>query len=358
MNFPLNLHARLSEQIAALAPVVAGKPFAMFTLARMMLKDGQSEKAFDLCNAALRLAPDNRKLAARIEAFINATVPDWHIPMLLDEARNAAYDAALRRAVTPNSRVLEIGCGSGLLAMMAARAGAREVGTCEMTPAIAHKATEIVARNGYGDRVRVIAKHSSMLDAETDLGGRADILVSEIVDNKLLGEAVLSAHEHALRDLLKAGARVIPARGAIRVALAHNGRQAPNFTKIAGFDLSAFRSLAPPVRDYLIGDELLTLRSDGADLFSFDFATARYCQPAEASRDCISSGGKVNGVAQWIALSLDEVTQHENRPNRGAYSAWGVMFYSFAREIDTVPGEEIRIYGAHDRGDLTIWADT
>src|SRR5262249_41477952 len=101
------------------------------------------------------------------------------------------YEAALRRAITPNSKVLEIGCGSGLLAMMAARAGAAAGVSCEMGTAIAGKAAEIGARNGDSDRVRVIAKHSSMLDAETDLGGRADVLVSEIVDSALLGELVL-----------------------------------------------------------------------------------------------------------------------------------------------------------------------
>ena len=42
-----------------------------------------------------------------------------------------AYDAALRRAIRPGCRVLEIGTGSGLLAMMAARAGAAQVVTCE-----------------------------------------------------------------------------------------------------------------------------------------------------------------------------------------------------------------------------------
>jgi SAM-dependent methyltransferase len=353
-----SLTAQLKDQIAALERVVAGHPHAMFTLARMLLSDGQGGKAFDLCNAALRLAPDDRKLATTIKRFVNATVPAWHIPVIRDEARNAAYEAALRRAVTPNSRVLEIGCGTGILAMMAARAGAREVVTCEMTPAIADKAAEIVARNGYSDRVRVIAKHSTMLDAETDLGGRADILVSEIVDNALLGEAVLPAHERAVRDLLKPGARVIPARGTIRVALACDGRKTPDLTNIAGFDLSAFQPLAPALQTYPVSDERLTLRSDAGDLFSFDFASARYCPPAEASLDCVSTSGTVNGITQWIALTLDEVTHYENRPKHGAYSAWGIMFHAVAQPIETIPGQTLKVCGAHDREQLTIWVET
>ncbi len=49
--------------------------------------------------------------------------PAWHFPMVADRPRNDAYDQALRRAA-PGRRVLDIGSGSGLLAMMAARAGA------------------------------------------------------------------------------------------------------------------------------------------------------------------------------------------------------------------------------------------
>jgi len=354
-----SLAAPLKDQIAALEPLVAGRPHAMFELARMMAEDGQSAKAFDLCQAAPRLAPDDGKLAAGIRSFVNASVPAWHFSIVFDEARNAAYEAALRRAVTPDSRVLEIGCGTGLFAMMAARAGARSVVACEKTPAVANKAAEIVARNGYTDRVRVIAKHSSALDVEADLGGRADVLVSELIGNRLVFESLLSAHEHAVRDLLKPGARIIPARGVVRVALGHDKRKIPNLTNIAGFDLSPFESLARPAEDYLVGDELLTLRSDAADLFSFDFASARHFPPAEASLDCVSTGGEVNGVAQWIALTLDETTHYENRPTPGKkYSAWAVQFYRFARSIRTVSGQTIRIHGAHDRQLLRIWADT
>jgi SAM-dependent methyltransferase len=353
-----SLAAPLKDQIAALEPLVAERPHAMFTLARMLQHDGQSAKAFDLCHAALRLAPGDGKLAAGIQAFVSATVPTWHFTMLQDQARNAAYDAALRRAVTPDSRVLEIGSGSGILAMMAARAGARRVVTCEMTPAIADKAAEIVARNGYADRVRVIAKHSSALDAEADLDGRADILVSEIIGNGLINEFVLPAHEHAVRDLLKPGARIIPARGAVRVALAHDSGKIADMTNIAGFDLSPFETLAPRTQTYLVGDERLTLRSEAVDLFAFDFTSVRHCPPAAVSLDCVSTGGEVNGVAQWIALTLDEITHYENRPMRGAKSAWGVMFYAFPHLIRTGAGQKMRIHAAHDREQLTIWTDT
>jgi type II protein arginine methyltransferase len=332
--------AELKEKIAALEPLVTGKPHAMLALARMMQQDGQGAKALDLCHTALRLAPEDGRLAAKIKRFVTETVPAWHFYMLRDEMRLAAYDAALRRAVTPTSRVLEIGTGSGILAMMAARAGAGSVVSCEMTPAIARQATEIIAQNGYVGRVRVVAKHSHKLDAETDLGGRPDVLVSEIIGSGLLGESVLSAHEHAVRHLLKPGARVIPARGAVRVALAHYALDVSDLTNVAGFDLSAFKSLARPLRRVSAGDSGLTLRGDPADLFVFDFASVQYCPPAQTSLELVSAGDEVNAVVQWIALTLDEATHYENRPAPGRTSAWAAILHPACRRCSDGPRPE------------------
>ncbi len=111
-----------------------------------------------------------------------------------------------------------------------------------MVPAIAEAARTIVARNGYEGRVRVIAKKSSDLDVEADLGGRADLFVSEIVTNSLLGEDMLPLTEHAVRELLVPGAQVIPRRGLVRVALARDEKfERHRMDTVDGFDLSPFK---------------------------------------------------------------------------------------------------------------------
>jgi type II protein arginine methyltransferase len=348
--------AELKDQIAALESRVLGNPAAMLSLARMLRKDKQNARALAMCRAALALAPKDAKLAAQVQVFVNDAVPQWHFSIVKDAARNEAYDTALRRTVTPASRVLEIGAGTGLLAMMAARAGAAEVFTCEMNPAVAEKAAEIVALNGFAGRVRVIAKHSDTLDANADMGGRADILVSEIVSNNLLGQDVVPAHERAMRHLMKPGARVIPARGRVRVALAYDARvEARSLATVAGFDLSPFDALAQSVRQIRVGEEKLSLMSEPADLFVFDFASPDYCAPSQSSVALASSGGRVNGITQWIALDLDEVTGYENRPGPGAKSCWAALFYPFWKPIDTRPRETIRVCGSHDRHHVSIW---
>ena len=52
--------------------------------------------------------------------------------------------------------MLDIGSGTGLLAMMAARGGARKVTSVEMVPAIAEVARQIVEANGYSEVITVL----------------------------------------------------------------------------------------------------------------------------------------------------------------------------------------------------------
>ncbi len=350
--------AELADKIAALMPHAEGNPAAMIQVARMMRRDGQREQALAQCRKALALAPQDAELIAQANRFLGEDVPAWHFVIVRDERRNTAYDEALCRAIRPGSRVLEIGTGTGLLAMMAARAGAAEVITCEMTPAIAEAAREIVARNGFADRVRVIAKHSDKLDVEADLHGPVDVLVSEIVSNNLLSQDVLATHERAVRDLLKPGGHVIPARGSIRVALAEDLRDdQERLGEIGGFDLSPFNALMPRVRQIRVGHERLKLRSEAADLFVFDFGASRFCAPARTSTVCVATGGRVNGIAQWIALDMDGDTRYENHPAPDTTSCWAVQFHPLLRTIDLSLEQEIRVFSSHDRHQVSIWCD-
>lgn len=58
----------------------------------------------------------------------HASIPRWHFWMVLDTARNIAYELAIRQAIealqlsgVQRVKVLDIGAGSGLLSLFAAR---------------------------------------------------------------------------------------------------------------------------------------------------------------------------------------------------------------------------------------------
>ena len=64
-----------------------------------MGKDGQRERALSLCHKALALAPTDAELVGHANRFLSRDLPAWHFSIACDDVRNAAYDAALRRAV-------------------------------------------------------------------------------------------------------------------------------------------------------------------------------------------------------------------------------------------------------------------
>jgi SAM-dependent methyltransferase len=349
----------MPEQLSldALIARAAENPLALARLAGVLFNMGEKARANETALKALRSAPDDAAVRSLVSGILSQGVPRWHFNLVRDAARNAAYEAALGRAVTGQTRVLEIGAGSGILAMMAARAGARNVVTCETVPAIAEAAREIVALNGFADRVRVVAKKSYDLDPGADMGGLADVLVSEIISNTLVGEDALPVTEHAVRVLLKPGAKIIPARGLVRVALAHDAKlHLARMDTIDGFDLSPFNRLATSFYRLPRGDTRLTLMSVPVDLFDFDFQSGGPFPAATAAKTLTSSGGRANGLAQWIALQMDESGWYENDPVPGTSSAWAVMFWPFPAPRDCAPGTAVEICGSHDRHRLSIWA--
>jgi len=131
--------------------------------------------------------------------------PVEHARMLHDVRRTNDYLAALAAAVRPQDVVLEIGTGSGVLAVAAVRAGARHVYAIEGSD-IADVAEHVFAVNGVEDRVTLIPGWSR----HVELPERADVLVSEVIGNEPLEEEILETTLDARRRLLKPDARLIP----------------------------------------------------------------------------------------------------------------------------------------------------
>ncbi len=166
--------------------------------------------------------PDEAPAATAIESLVEAgaivadadagdrwgwTDPAEHARMLDDSRRTAAFVAAIRETVRPDDVVLDIGTGSGILAITAALAGARHVYAIEASD-IATVAERAIAANGVADRVTLLRDWSTRVE----LPERASVLVSEIIGADPLEEDLLGSTLDARRRLLRADARLVPQR--------------------------------------------------------------------------------------------------------------------------------------------------
>jgi SAM-dependent methyltransferase len=352
-----------AQDWAALVAAAGGEPLQLARIADRIAERieslGDTAKGYELAaealSQALRLAPQDPEIRTIAGELFSESVPAWHGTIVTDRARNQAYDAALRNAIEPGMRVLEVGTGTGILAMMAARAGAAEVITCEANPVIAQRARQIVAENGYADRVRVIGKHSNDLRLGVDLTEPADVFVSEIISGSLLNEAVLPVVQDVVPRLLKPDGIVIPFRGTIRVALAwYDGAPSMRLGTIEGFDLSAFNAVLAPHYSLQVEDTLLTKSSAAADLFAFTFQSGGP-YPDNRAALTLRAKARANGVVQWIRIRADRDTYYENEPGTGEGSSWCAEFHPFLDGRTAEAGEDVVVHGSHGQTALRIW---
>jgi len=128
-----------------------------------------------------------------------------HRSMAFDLARNRAYAAAIERVITPNSVVLDVGCGLGIHGLVAARAGARKVYFVD-TESVVHCALEVAQRNGFGDRVQAFQGRIE----DVELPEKVDVIVSVFTGNLLFSEDLLPSLYAARDRWLKPGGALIP----------------------------------------------------------------------------------------------------------------------------------------------------
>ncbi|XP_065213490.1 protein arginine N-methyltransferase 7 [Planococcus citri] len=147
--------------------------------------------------------------------------------MLHDTDRNRKYYDALKISIDKvhasgkKAYVLDIGTGTGILSMMAARCGADAVFACEFFKPMSACAEKIIALNGFKDKIKVIHKGSTQLTVgeNGDLPHRANILVTEVFDTELIGEGAVKTFTHAQQELLEDNPIVIPSVGRVYAAV-------------------------------------------------------------------------------------------------------------------------------------------
>ncbi|XP_010695157.2 protein arginine N-methyltransferase 1.6 isoform X1 [Beta vulgaris subsp. vulgaris] len=249
-----------------------------------------------------------------------------YLDMLNDSCRNKAYREAIDKTVTRPCCVLDIGAGTGLLSMIAARAmptnsdSKGSVFACESYLPMFKLMRKLVRCNSLDKNIKIINKRSDELIIGVDIPARADILVSEILDSELLGEGLIPTLQHAHDELLVQNPLTVPYRAIVYGQLLESSFLW-KLHDLYNNDISASDAirLLPPQLPYMLSvkpkqypmhcDPLQhesKLLSEPFKIFEFDFSK-RPDSYGEADIFINSTAdGTVNAVISWWVLQLDQ----------------------------------------------------
>jgi SAM-dependent methyltransferase len=261
--------------------------------------------------------------------------------MLADPHRMDAYERAIRALVRPGDVVLDLGAGTGILALLAARAGAARVHAVESMP-IARLAAELARENRLDDRVTVHEADATRLDPVEPV----DLVISDFLGCFLVDDDMIPAMAAAGR-WVKPGGRFCPATVRLVVAPFGDLAFAPIDDLADGFygltfhaahrravatayraDLPAGQMLAPPAR------------------------FAEYVPPAPDAPDgpelrFTLRAGRLRGVGGWFEADLAPGVVMTNAP--GTETHWAQHFFPLpetAAEAGDVLAIRIDVRGA------------
>lgn len=137
------------------------------------------------------------------ESYASLEQQRW---MVADEVRTSAFAQAIAEVVKPGDVVIDVGAGTGVLSLLAAKAGARRVIAVERSTMAAH-ARQLVAHNGMADIVEVFESdaHDLVLDQQ------ADVIVSEWLGRMAYVENMFDVVRVVRDAWLKPGGTMLPA---------------------------------------------------------------------------------------------------------------------------------------------------
>ncbi|MDQ3169834.1 MAG: 50S ribosomal protein L11 methyltransferase [Acidobacteriota bacterium] len=264
-----------------------------------------------------------------------------HRAYLADRPRVEALRRAIHATVRPGDVVLDLGCGTGVLGLIACEAGASRVyavddgGMIEIARAIAQA-------SGYGPRIIHVPGHSTKID----LPERPGVLVFDQIGSFGFDAGLLEYALDARRRLLQPGARVMPGPVTVHVALASSAeiRSRIDFwdSRPSGIDASPARSTVENT-EYPIEPRHAELHSEGAAVMTA--VPASWDGEPLSGRVSLTAAtnARVDGLAGWFVAELAPGITMTNAPADANRIDRRIAFLPFDRPIDLRAGDTLDV---------------
>ncbi|KAJ3268517.1 Protein arginine N-methyltransferase 1 [Terramyces sp. JEL0728] len=210
-----------------------------------------------------------------------------HEEMLKDEVRTTSY----RNAIYQNSHlfkdkvVLDVGCGTGILCMFAAKAGAKMVIGVDMSNII-DQAKVIVKDNNLDSKITLLKGKMEEVQLPVD---KVDIIISEWMGYCLLYETMLNTVLYARDRYLVKGGLIFPDKATMYLTGIEDGQYMDEkihfWDNVYGFDMSHIKHLAikEPLVDCVNQNAMATTSSafKTIDLYTVQIKDLTFAEPFE-----------------------------------------------------------------------------
>uniref|UniRef100_A0A8C0HB70 Protein arginine N-methyltransferase 3 n=1 Tax=Chelonoidis abingdonii TaxID=106734 RepID=A0A8C0HB70_CHEAB len=171
-----------------------------------------------------------------------------HEEMLKDKVRTESYRDFIYKNphIFKGKVVLDVGCGTGILSMFAAKAGAKKVIGVDQSE-IVYQAMDIIRLNNLEDTITLVKGRIEEVDLPVE---KVDIIISEWMGYFLLFESMLDSVIYAKDKYLAEGGSVYPDICTISlVAIGDKNRQADRLAfwdDVYGFNMSCMKKAVIP----------------------------------------------------------------------------------------------------------------
>lgn len=261
--------------------------------------------------------------------------------MIADSARFAAYADAIQRAVRPGDVVVDLGCGPGIFALLACRAGAKRVHAVDAGEVI-HFARQLAAANGFSDRIEFFHGDSRKMQ----LTERANVIVSDVRGAlPLFGDALPSIEDARERFLVEGGLQ-IPRRDTIYAAIL----ETPDYYKrLASPWKDAGRGLELTVALPMVLNSVYKVRSQSSQLMTdaqcwceLDYAAHLNPRASAKLRFHTTRSGTAHGITAWFETQLFEDIGFSTAPGSMG-TIYGQGFLPWLEPVALDAGQEVEV---------------
>ncbi len=266
-----------------------------------------------------------------------ADILDYHRSLIADTHRCSAFHEAILKQVRPGDVVLDIGTGTGLLAMFACQAGASRVYALE-EGMIGDLAQDLFHQNGVADRIQLMRGRSSNIE----LPEKVDVVISETLWNFGLGEGILRTLGDAKKRFLKPDGRIVPGRMTMQVAPVQSDERERELScwnqKVCGVDMSvAYKMAKNNMYRMVLSPEMLLARPE--ELCELELGEDLDAMMGEA-QFLIERPGVVHGLGGWFDAELCENVRLNNAPPSPAPS-WRQAFMPLPEPLQVSRGDRL-----------------